>query len=324
MNQPTASADGRTWAMKVGEGSESQCTSHQSRWSRSAIYALIFCMVGGFMAVASRAGRPPATQDFDVTAVQGHSWLTKLHQQTMRAPFGRMGGAGLPTVSEEPQPLGEGFNVSGADLYRYNCQSCHGAGGEGLPGGEINSLIGPVWATSPAAIRRRLEDRGLDVDPAQIRQLASQAEAGIRQRLEQGGQRMPPFSYLQPKEVDALLVYLRQLTGVPGADQLKPVHLTLRPVRVGEEIVKGTCRICHDATGPGPGDLKLTAVGVIPSLASFVEDRSLDQVVRKVRYGWPVQDQQAGHRGEMPLFSYLNSRESAAIYVYLASYTPKP
>jgi mono/diheme cytochrome c family protein len=194
---------------------------------------------------------------------------------------------------------------------------------DGLPGGQINSLIGPVWATSPAAIRRRLEDRGLEVDPAQVRQLATQAEAGIRQRLAQGGQHMPPFDYLQPREVDALLLYLRQLTGAPGADKLKPIRLTLRPVRVGEEIVKGTCRICHDATGPGPGDLKLTAVGVIPSLASFAEDRSIHQVVRKIRYGWPVADQQAGHRGEMPLFSYLNSKEAGAIYVYLATYPPQ-
>ena len=76
---------------------------------------------------------------------------------------------------------------------------------------------------------------------------------------------MPPFRHLAPEEVAALRAYLEELAGVPGA-QRKQIWLSEPAGRVGEHLVKGTCHICHEASGPG------LAVGVamresIPSLA---------------------------------------------------------
>ena len=90
---------------------------------------------------------------------------------------------------------------------------------------------------------------------------------------------------------------------------------------LGELLAKGTCRICHDATGPGRDALASTP-GLIPSLASLPEQNPVMSVIRKVREGAPAPGL-PGSRGEMPVFSYLTADEVTATYFYLLIYPPR-
>jgi mono/diheme cytochrome c family protein len=303
-------------------------------------------------AVLSGETRPAAGKTPLVTPVSGRSWLHGLGLSVEETRMGQMGGASPPsrTARREPAPavdrspsgplgallrrfysilpderlaseaLNEPFVLTGADLYRLNCQSCHGPDGTGSPP-EINSLIGPVQGTSPALLQQKMKERGRPIDEAFARQLAADGDAPLRERLVKGGKKMPPFTHLAGEEVDALLLYLKQLAGVPEAQEAD-LRVTQSVARVGEHLVKGTCRICHAATGPGSGHMMMMR-GSIPSLASFPEQKSLSDVSRKVLYG------PAGMRGvmggdRMPVFPYLTEEEVAAAYVYLATYPPRP
>jgi mono/diheme cytochrome c family protein len=223
-----------------------------------------------------------------------------------------------PSTAEHPE---EGFLLSGADLYRFNCQSCHTPDGAGVPT-EINSLLGPVQATSAVMIRAQMKQRGIKLDANTVNKLVSQARAALRARLQNGGEKMPPFRHLAPEEVDALLAYLEELAGIPGAE-LRQIWLSEPAARVGQHLVKGTCHICHEAIGPG------LAVGVgtteaIPSLASLPRDRTQSEMIRKVRQGLSrPMPMMTSNRGQMPIFDDLKPAEVAAAYAYLVCYPPR-
>jgi mono/diheme cytochrome c family protein len=266
---------------------------------------------------------------FDITPVEGPSWLKHLGLSRQKTAMGQMSntGGGLRSaagssawgLSSFPEMLTRPFTVTGADLYRIDCQSCHGIGGAGAPP-EIRSLVDAVRATSPALVREQLAKRGVKLDQESIRQMTSQAEASLLERLSKGGKNMPPFRHLRGNEVRALLAYLRTLGGVPGASD-RQVQLTEPAARVGEHLVKGTCFICHDATGPGR-DAITASSGVVPSLASFLEQEPVNVVVHKVREGAPAPGM-LGLRGEMPVYSYLTAEEVSAAYIYLMTYPPR-
>jgi mono/diheme cytochrome c family protein len=132
---------------------------------------------------------------------------------------------------------------------------------------------------------------------------------------------MPPFRHLAKEEVEALQAYLEVLAGVPGAEQ-RQIQLSESATRVGELLVKGTCHICHEASGPG------LAVGVamtasIPSLASLPVDRFPYEVTRKVREGISrPTPMMLSNRGQMPIFGDVTPEEVAAAYAYLVRYPP--
>jgi len=283
---------------------------------------LLSCLAVAAAGAASK--KPPAVPDV-VSAVEGLSWLKRLgltHQMSSMGKMGAMGerpsSAATPGGPSGAQSLQGSFTLSGADLYRLDCQACHNTGGGGLPP-EIRSLIDPLRATSPVALRQQMAKRGVTLDDATVRQMTSQAEAAVRERLLKGGERMPPFRHLQGVEVDALLVYLKSLAGIAGAKEHQ-IQVTESPLRVGEHLVKGTCFICHDATGPGRDAIE-GSPGLVPSLASLLEQDPLAVVVRKARDGAPAPGMQ-GKRGEMPVLSYLTAEEITAAYMYLAAYPP--
>lgn len=310
-----------------------------------------------------------------VTPVSGPSWLHHLGLQVSVSQMGRMGGSEAPPASPRREPALEGageegglagimhrflglyrsepqradslleerFTLSGADLYRLSCQSCHGPRGEGAPP-EIHSLIGPVQATSTEHIIEAMKARGTPIERSMAEQLASQSEDALRQRLEKGGEKMPPFPHLQGEEVEALLGYLRQLAGLPpgrSSDLLVPQSAA----RVGEHVVKGTCHICHDATGPG-GHHATMMEGIIPSLASFPRDYSLNAVLHQVADGSSPMMRHMGGMGMMggrggmgmgrgmmggsaqgepelmPALPFLTEEEVAASYFYLGEVPP--
>ena len=187
---------------------------------------------------------------------------------------------------------------------------------------EINSIVDPVRATSAELIVQRMKKVGAPISWAIAKQLASQAEASLRQRVNHGGQNMPPFPHLNEVEVQALVAYLNQLAGVPGAEK-KQIFVEEPVIRVGEHLVKATCHICHGATGPNPNPQQLLQ-GAIPPLAVLTTRTTLPEFVRKVTSGAPITEGtlRLRYRGRMPVFGYLDENEVAAAYLYLILYPP--
>jgi mono/diheme cytochrome c family protein len=134
---------------------------------------------------------------------------------------------------------------------------------------------------------------------------------------------MPPRAHLQTADIDMLYAYLTRLAGAP--DRRAQTQMTVSWPRLGENVVKGTCHICHDAVGPRPTGRALLN-GAIPSLGSLLADKPVTEFVNKVRNGAPVfmGDPAMHHRGRMPVFYYLKDQEIAAAYLYLTTYPPQP
>lgn len=268
----------------------------------------------------------PSDRSAPVTPVSGSSWIHHLQMTIDQTRLAQMGGSSAPaaTTRQEPDLVGadlntgihESFRLSGADLYRLNCQSCHGPAGTGAPP-EINSLIEPVQATSAQVLEQRMAQRGMPMDPAMAHSLARDAERSIRDRLQHGGKHMPSFAQLRPEEVAALLAYLRQLAGVPGTRT--EVLVNEPAAHVGEEIVKGTCHTCHDATGPAMRCMR--GMGQrIPSLAGLPDTYGLDGMIRQVHDGSQMMMM---CRQQMPALPFFTSNEIAAAYFYLQAYPPQ-
>lgn len=293
--------------------------------------------MGLVLGVASAIGVIGAAAAPETTPVSGPSWIEHLGAQLDDTPMGKMGGAGPPSRSprEEPMP-GEGggapFVLTGADLYRLSCRSCHGPAGQGAPPA-ILPLRDPVRATSPAVLELRAEEKGRKLSPELARSLAADAEKTVRDRLLHGGKHMPPFPQLSSAEVDALLQYLRTLAGVPERGPVLRVQVSV--THAGEDLVKGTCRICHPATGPGVNRMAEYMRGIIPSLAAMPAQLPADAVLSKVlsggggmmgggMMGGGMMGGGMMGRGRMPVFDYLTEQEVLAAYLYLYRYPPEP
>ncbi len=277
-------------------------------------------------AMAGSTPNGPAAAASHVTPVAGPSWLAHLGFAVSETRLGQMGGTGPQPGArgEEPRPairLDERLRLTGADLYRLECRSCHGPAGRGAPP-EIPSLREPIQAISDEAPPESSEARGTPAGAGGAKDQTSQTEADLGALL-QGGGKMPSFERLRGDEVEALLGYLQELAGV-DAGKRRDLLVTQSVARVGEHLVKGTCHVCHDATGPG-GHHATMMSGIIPSLASFPEDDSLDSVLFKVERGSSGMMGMMGmmRRGEeMPAFPYLSQEEVTAAYLYLEAYPP--
>ena len=282
------------------------------------IFVLVFALA------TSLPGRAAGPND-RVTGVAGESWLNHLHRTLEETSMGKTGRLGLPTsVSAEESPSwppalsdAQPVTLKGSDLYRLNCQGCHGESGLGAPP-EINSVINPVRAASVALIMARMKKVGMDMSRAD----ASQSKSALLQRLHNGGTDMPPFPHLTEPEVRAILAYLNQLAGVPGAER-QQAAVEESSVRVGEHIVKSTSHICHNAAGPNTNPEHISK-GAIPPLSTLTTRTSLPEFVRKIRSGAPIVmgAPPLPCRGRMPVFYYLSESEAADVYLYLQRYPP--
>ena len=260
-----------------------------------------------------------------ITPVRGPSWLTRLGYTVTATSYGRAGRWGLKNPEEKEvfteTRQGDSFVVTGNDLYRLSCRSCHGADASGVPS-EIKSIRGMIRAADSAAVRADMKKKGTPVSAAKAAELAAQGERKLRLALDHPGTKLPPPDHLDAVEIKALLAYLEELAGVPGA-QGKQMWIRESAVRVGEHLVKGTCQTCHAATGPGSGEKPIATPGVPPSLASLMQERAVGQVIRKAHQGLPSPEAGA-QRGTMPILSYVTSDDLVAAYEYLAAYPPKP
>jgi mono/diheme cytochrome c family protein len=292
---------------------------------------LLACLsLGALLGLAGAADQrqpwPNQAEDPTVTPIAGPSWLTHLGITLDKTSLGQSSGVYGPgdnTTAPPQESLGvpRSITIGGADLYRFNCQACHRAEGTGKPP-EISSVLDAVQGSSMELVRKRLREEHQRSAEKTARAEAVQARAAILTRIHQGGKRMPPRDYLRDEDVLALFAYLTELAGTPNGE--RPSTEVVTWARVGEQIAKGTCHICHDAVGPHPTAAALSR-GAIPSLQSLLARKAVTEFVRKVRSGAPVAlvDPALFHRGRMPVFTYLKEAEVAATYMYLSTYPPR-
>ena len=252
-----------------------------------------------------------------VTAIQGASWLEQLGVSISQTSMGQMGGSGSPLPEagrDEPdlaamlsggrreaaELIRESFVVTGADLYRMNCQSCHGIDGRGAPP-QISSVLPAVSALGALP--------------------ADQAIQGFQTFLQKPGPKMPPNATLRPDEVQALLSYLEGLA-TPGSSRITRRPVAISAARVGAHVIGGTCHICHGAVGPGGGYMPMMQQA-IPSLASFPQSYSIGTVENAVLYGASGMMRMMRGRETMPALPYFTEQEIAASYLYLVVYPPR-
>ena len=305
--------------------------------SAVAVLFLAGAVAGGALVAADATGggqeKPsaPAPAEPVVTSVAGPSWLNHLKLTYRDSSLGRGAGRYGPAPTETPPAVrestssfvaGQSAVLTGADLYRLNCQACHRAEGTGTPP-EIKSVLDLVQGSSLELVRRQLQQEGMSVPAATIRKQVTAARTELFRRIREGGQRMPPLAHLQEADIKVLYAYLTQLAETP--DSPRQSQRTVSWARLGEHVVKGTCHICHDATGPRPTHDAMLLQGVIPSLTVLIADNPQVEFIRKARSGAPVF---AGrplfhYRGRMPVFHYLHDEELAAAYDYLVAYPPQ-
>jgi cytochrome c5 len=263
-----------------------------------------------------------------VTPVAGPSWLNRLGLRYSDTSLGRSGATYGPPPTPRPSlpaaaPLvvGRPVELSGADLYRLNCQSCHRAEGTGTPP-EIKSVLGLVQGSSLKLVRQQLQKEGTAAAESSARAQAARARADLYQRIQKGGQHMPPLAHLQEADINAIYAYLTLLAGTPDAPPQS--RHTTSWARLGEHVVKGTCHICHDAVGPRPSRQALVQ-GTIPPFTILLEDKPVVEFVTKVRTGAPVMigDPAFHYRGRMPVLPFLQEVEVAAAYMFLVDYPPQ-
>lgn len=281
--------------------------------------------------VVSGLSQLAVAREVSVTGVAGRSWLNQLNRTFDETSMGKTGHLGpaapLPGESALGWQLGlstsatEAVSLHGADLYRLNCQACHGESGQGAPP-EINSVINPVRATSVAMVLERMKTTGMNMSRAEAAKMAGQSKDALLARLHNGGQDMPAFPHLDDVEVRALIAYLKQLSGLPGAER-EQTSVKESPIRVGEHIVKSTCHICHAAYGANPSPQQISE-GSIPPLSALTNRVTLPEFVRKVTAGAPIMmgTPALACRGRMPVFYYLSQDEAADVYLYLTLYPP--
>ena len=299
------------------------------RVHRVCLVTMTFLVLTGLHAQTSAPQVFSLRDDSHVAPASGESWLNHINRSFGDTSMGKTGRLG-PALQED-NPLEktqapifsskDGVTLHGSDLYRLNCQGCHGESGLGAPP-EINSVINPVRATSVPLVIARMKNMGMYISYAEASKLAQQSKAALLDRLHKGGDYMPSFHQLSDIEIHALLAFLDQLAEVPGslgdASVIKESH-----VRVGELIVKSTCHTCHSAIGPNPGPQALMD-GAIPPLSTLTARKDQSEFVRKVTQGAPVLMGTPAMpcRGRMPVFFYLTEEEAADVYLYLTLYPP--
>src|SRR5215469_7062907 len=136
-----------------------------------------------------RSPRNVRSKDPPVTAVTGESWLNHLHRSLGETSMGKTWHLGPGARELEagvqsgrpPSPANVGVHsvtVHGSDLYRLNCQGCHGESGEGAPP-EISSLIDPVRSTSVILVSARMKKIGMDISRHEAAEMARQSNDAL-------------------------------------------------------------------------------------------------------------------------------------------------
>lgn len=231
-----------------------------------------------------------------VTPPEGSSLVARLKTGVDWTSMGRLGGSGgAPEPAAQAGWLEKGFELTGEDLFRISCRSCHGAAAKTLKEG-LPAILGMSGAAPPAG------------------SAAPGGELGVRHRLLKGGMVMPAFAHLRGDEVDAVIGYLRSVAR--GAPESTTPTVRRSAAHVGELVVKAACQICHDAA---PGTPRPAGEAMVVPLSAMTEKDSAARFVEKVREGFATA---APAPQRMPHFDYLSEAELQAAYAYLTAYPP--
>ena len=252
------------------------------------------------MALALPAALAAAEAPAKVTPPEGASLVARLRTGVDWTSMGRKGEmGGAPDAAAQAGWLENGFDLSGEDLFRISCRSCHGPGAKTLQT-SLAGILGIGGAKPPAGSQ------------------TPGGELGVRHRLMKGGMVMPAFAHLRGDEVDVVIGYLRAVASGTPAPTSPRVHRS--PAHVGELVVKAACQICHDAT---PGVARPAGEAMVTPLANMTAKDSAAQFVHKVRHGFASSPDAAAPQ-RMPHFDYLSDAELQAAYAYLTAYPPAP
>lgn len=312
--------------------SDSSRSGQYITWLKKKCCLQLISVAAIFALAGSLLGQTAGNRDVSITAVEGESWILHLNRSFAETSMGKTWELG-PAPSdpwEEVTPwqlklsssyASQAVTLSGSDLYRLNCRGCHGESGQGAPP-EINSITGPLQATSVAATMERMQKSGREMSRTDVTAMAKESKIILLQRLHNGGKNMPAPT-LSEAEIRSLVAYLEKLSGVPGAEE-NQIAVKESPYRVGEHIVKSTCHVCHSANGPNP-DPQQIMDGAIPPLSCLTTRVGFPDFVRKVTSGAPIimGTPATPYRGRMPVFFYLSQDEAADAYMYLALYPPQ-
>lgn len=170
-----------------------------------------------------------------------------------------------PTTNLEPRdtavaadppapPPASARRLGGSDVYRINCQACHGPNGSGTPQAPTLTKFARALATG-------------------------EGEGDLRRRLASGGEKMPAFPYLGEAEVRAVLGHLRELGGGPPAPDVAVAALS--GSALGERIYRSNCASCHDASRTASSGMMCQPA----SLAGATERFSKQQVMNLLDVG---------------------------------------
>lgn len=282
--------------------SESASASPLSRRRLTPRHLACGLLLGALAAPLAAAEPAPALPH----PASGPSLLARMGSSMDRIALGQVGYSGsapdapeaaTPAASDGTPWLVSGFALTGEDLYRINCRSCHGAAVRGL-GSTTPSLVGKLRDTAAANPN--------DENAA--------AELVIRHQLNQGGAIMPAFAHLDTAEVKALIGYLETVAGTSEASALPRVQVPA--LLVGEHVVKGVCQTCHDAT---PGLTPVGGKAVPPALSEIPQRWALGELLIAMHARTAPASGPAIHR---PCLGFLSEQELAAGYVYLIAYPP--
>jgi Cytochrome c len=177
---------------------------------RTIMWGIKVLLVCGIATTASRIAASPdgglaregkqSTNTADsVKPVIGPSWLNHLGIRYGDTTLGRGSGRYEPRPGDQPperQPLvlpaGRSVEVTGADLYRLNCQACHRAEGTGTPP-DVRSVLPTVQGSSFQMMQQKLRLEGDASANALAKKQATQMKRDLYTRIEHGGQKMPLF-----------------------------------------------------------------------------------------------------------------------------------
>ena len=173
--------------------------------------------------------------------------------EAMPGDLGTAASGGSRTPSAPESTAGAQL-LSGRDVYRLNCQACHGPDAKGTT--QTPSLL-------PTAQTLARGD----------------GDSTVRSRLAKGGERMPALAHLSPPEVDAILGYLRELGGAGPTPGVEVVALS--GPALGERIYQSNCASCHE-----PGSAAAAGLMCQPApLAGATQRFSKEQVMNLLDVG---------------------------------------
>ena len=151
----------------------------------------LMCLAAVLVVTGSLLAQTAGNRDAEITAVQGESWIRHLNRSFAETSMGKTWDLGPAPdgPGEEAEPwqlkLSPGYatqvlTLRGSDLYRLNCRGCHGEFGQGAPP-EINSVTGPVQATSVAVTVERMKKSGREMSRSDVTAMAKESKVILLQ-----------------------------------------------------------------------------------------------------------------------------------------------